>query len=99
MKLVVVREAKRELGKSRRWYDARQPGLGQGLLDDVLNALSRIEINPHIGPRYLNTRFRFHRTNRFPFIIYYFELIDHVCVMAIAHERRRPEYWKRRKPE
>lgn len=99
MKIVVHTHAKAELRKSRRWYDKRQQGLGLDLLDDVEAALTRIDRDPLIGPRVLGTPFRFHRTRRFRFVIYYLELVDHICVMAIAHERRRPGYWRRRKPE
>jgi toxin ParE1/3/4 len=99
MKLVVHQDARAELGKSRRWYEKRQDGLGFQLLDDVRAALSKIEHDPKIGNRYLNTPYRFYRTKQFPYVIYYLELADHVCVMAIAHERRRPGYWRRRKPE
>lgn len=99
MKSVIHQEAKAELRKSREWYERQQEGLGLELLDDVRAALSTIERDPAIGVRYLNTPFMFYRTNRFPYVIYYLELEDHLCVMAIAHERRRPGYWKTRKPE
>ncbi|HEY2411494.1 MAG TPA: hypothetical protein VGI40_04600, partial [Pirellulaceae bacterium] len=58
-----------------------------------------IERNSKIGMRYLETPYRFHRTHTFPYVLYYLELEDHVCIMAIAHEKRRPGYWMRRKPE
>jgi len=98
-KFVVHHEAKAELRKSREWYDSQQPGLGLELLDDLRAALSRIERDPEVGIRYLNTQFRFYRVHRFPFVIYYLSMPDYLCVMAIAHERRRPGYWKKRKPE
>jgi toxin ParE1/3/4 len=65
----------------------------------VQAALSRIDRDPKIGMRYFNTPYRFHRTRTFPYVIYYMELEDHVRVMAIAHEKRWPGYWMRRKPE
>jgi toxin ParE1/3/4 len=68
-------------------------------LDDVQAAFDWIHAHPRLGTRYLNTPFRFHRTKTFPFVVYYLELSDHICIMAIAHERRRPGYWKKRKPE
>jgi toxin ParE1/3/4 len=77
----------------------RQEALGLELLEEVQAALSRIERNPGIGLRYLNIQFRFYRVKRFLYVIYYLELEDHICVMAIAHERRRPDYWTTREPE
>ena len=99
MRLVVHQHAKSELAKSRRWYERRQEGLGLQMLDDVRSALYWIEAHPQLGIRYLNTPFRFCRTKQFPFVVYYLELSDHICIMAIAHERRRPGYWKKREPE
>lgn len=97
--LIVLREAKAELGKSRKWYDKQQTGLGLELVDEVLAALSRIERDPETGPRYLNSQFRFYRVRRFPFVIYYLSTPDIICVMAITHERRRPNYWRNRTPK
>src|SRR5438552_6749463 len=99
MRIVVHQDAKAELQKSRRWYEKHGEGLGFRLLDDVRTALDRIQAQPQIGIRYLTTPFRFYRTNQFPFVVYYLELSDHICIMAIAHERRRQGYWMRRKPE
>jgi toxin ParE1/3/4 len=99
MKCIVHSAAKAELRRSRHWYENRQSGLGFELLDDVFAALETIEEKPRIGMRYLETPYRFHCTSRFPYVLYYLELEDHLCVMAIAHERRRAGYWKRRKPE
>jgi hypothetical protein len=98
MKSELLDEAKRELRKSRQWYDKRQAGLGVELLEEFLDSLAKIERNPKIGIRYLHTDFRFHRMTRFPFVIYYVELVDHICIMTVAHNRRRPAYWMRRKP-
>jgi hypothetical protein len=43
--------------------------------------------------------FRFFRVRRFPFVVYYAELIDAIWVVAIAHGRRRPNYWRKRRRE
>jgi len=99
MRLVVHQDARAELKKSRWWYEKRREGLGFELLDDVRAALATIEGDPTLGIRHLKTPYRFYRTKQFPYVIYYLVLADHICVMAIAHERRRPNYWKRRKPE
>jgi len=99
MKIVVHQLAKADLRKARLWHNRRQAGLGLKLLEDVQSALSRIDRDPKIGMRYLNTAFRFHRTHKFPYVIYYLVSADHVCVMAIAHGRQRQGYWTRRKPE
>jgi len=92
-------QALKELGRARSWHDRVTPGLGDELLDEVLGALDKIERNNSIGVRYEETRFRFYRLKRFSYVIYYECMPDRVRVVAIAHSRRRPGYWKRRKPE
>jgi plasmid stabilization system protein ParE len=97
--LVLQSEAKSELRKARIWYERQQPGLGQQLLGEVLDALDRIERDNLVGLSYENTRYRFYCLHRFPYVIYYECLPDRVRVVAVAHERRRPGYWWRRNPE
>lgn len=97
-RVVVHQEAKAELRKARRWYELQRPGLGYDLLDEVQSGLSKIEADASTGVRYENTRYRFYRLKRFPYLLYFVALHDHVCVVAIAHARRRPGYWRRRKP-
>ena len=36
---------------------------------------------------------------RFPFIIFYLEFETLIWVVAIAHGKRKPDYWKKRKLE
>ena len=98
-RIVLQSEAKAELRKARRWYHKRQPGLGDELLEEVLEALDRIERDNETGMRYEDTGYRFHVLHRFPYVIYYECLPDRVRIVAIAHERRRPGYWKKRKAE
>lgn len=92
-------EADAELALAMDWYDDRQPGFGLELLVEIQRAVAKIEKDPGVGARYRNSRLRFFRVERFPYVIYYRELPDCVWIAAIAHERRRPNYWRKRKPE
>lgn len=92
-------EASAELLDAMDWYDERQYGLGAELMTEVQRAVNKIEHDPGIGARFRNTKFRFYRVDRFPYLVYYQEFLDRVWIVTIAHERRRPGYWKRRKPE
>lgn len=96
---IVHSEARAELDDAVEWYNDRQAGVGQELLDEVLQAIDKLERNPGIGARYRSTDRRFFRLKRFPYVLYYQEFDDHVWIAAIAHARRRPWYWNRRKPE
>lgn len=96
---ILHRGAKKELDKAVAYNNRKRPGLGQGLLDEVLAALGKLESDPGIGARYRNTTRRFYRLKRFRYVIYYAEFEKNIWIAAIAHERRRPGYWRRRKPE
>jgi len=50
---------------------------------------------PARWPRHLGKTRRF-VMRRFPFIVVYRELQDRVEVVAVAHAKRRPGYWKGR---
>lgn len=97
MKRVIIdEEARAELDDAMNWYNERQMGLGLQLQDEVEAAVQRIRHDPMIGARYRNTAYRFYRTKRFPYVLYYLDLPDAIWIAAVAHERRRPGYWKRR---
>jgi toxin ParE1/3/4 len=96
--VIVHREAKEELDEAIGWYNDKQDGLGLDLQEEVETAVARIEHDPGIGARYRNTDFRFYHGKRFPYLLYYLELDNAIWVAAIAHERRRPGYWRKRSP-
>jgi toxin ParE1/3/4 len=99
MKPVIFdREAKAELDDAIGWYNDKQEELGLDLQDEVEKAVARIKRDPGIGARYRNTDFRFYRVKRFPYLLYYLELENAIWIAAVAHERRRPGYWRKRSP-
>jgi hypothetical protein len=36
---------------------------------------------------------------RFSYTIFYLELAEQIWIAAVAHQRRRPGYWRNRMPE
>jgi len=90
------RLAAREYQEARRWYERRRPGLGVEFATETDRAASRIAKYPHRWPVYFE-RFRRVRLRRFPYSLYY-HVVDSslVLVLAVAHGRRRPGYWRRR---
>jgi toxin ParE1/3/4 len=91
--------AKAELFDAVDWYDDKREGLGKELMEEVQQALQYLEIRPHIGPYLGKGPYRFYRVKRFPYLIYYEELEKSIWVVAIAHERRKPGYWRKRTRE
>ena len=94
--VIIQREAATELEEDMAWYEKRQSGLGLDLQAEVEKTVLRLRQDPSRGMRYRNTPYQFIRVKRFPYVVYYRELDDAIWVMAIAHGRRRPGYWKNR---
>ncbi len=101
MNLRVLAEAEDEAQEAARWYEERENGLGFEFLDELSDVLQTIERRPRNFPRVEGigpTReVRRMLLGRFPFKIINEIRTDEVLVLAIAHDRRRPNYWKRRK--
>jgi toxin ParE1/3/4 len=89
-------QAKAELEADVAWYERCRPGLGGQFRSAVEEAVERIRENPQIGSRYGRTRFRYILVRRFPYVVFYSESAQLIRVMAVAHGRRQPGYWRRR---
>jgi toxin ParE1/3/4 len=89
-------QAKAELEETVAWYEQRRAGLGRELQLAVENVVHRICENPKAGSRYGTSRFRYLLVRRFPYVVFYSESKALVRVMAVAHGRRKPGYWKNR---
>lgn len=91
------RKAKVELDSAIAYYEQQRARLGLALETAVEHATQRIQQNLQIGPPYKTTELRYYVLQRFPYIIFYTELEEAIWSVAIAHGRRRPDYWRRRK--
>jgi len=91
------REARAELEEAVAYYERQKPGLGTALLSIVQETVSRIEQNPRLGGRYKATPFRHFLVRRFPYVIFYTERESGLWIVAVAHGKRRPDYWRRRR--
>ncbi|RIK82786.1 MAG: plasmid stabilization protein [Planctomycetota bacterium] len=101
MKLEVDSHAEAELHEAAVWYSRQRSGLGNEFLAEVKDAFSRIREAPARSSQ-LETlpngsRVRRMLLKRFPYSIIYEVKSDTVYVLAVAHVRRRPNYWSRRR--
>lgn len=97
--IIIHSDAKAELDEAVAYYENCRAGLGQDLLSEVEQAIGRIQRNPKQHSVYKDTDFRKCVINRFPFLIFYMELEDSVWIAAVAHSKRRPDYWRNRTVE
>jgi len=88
--------ARRELDEAADFYDAEDPGLGLAFLDAAERAFEQIQAFPESPPISL-APVRTKVLSAFPFSVIYWVTDDEVIiVLALAHHRRRPEYWRGR---
>ncbi|WP_194288922.1 MULTISPECIES: type II toxin-antitoxin system RelE/ParE family toxin [unclassified Nocardioides] len=91
-------EARDELRAARDWYEDAQPGLGEDLIVEVETTIERIVRWPELAPRLLvperSRPVRRAPLRRFPFGLVYVVIEDTLWVLAVAHSRRRPYYWR-----
>jgi toxin ParE1/3/4 len=85
-----------EYRAAHRWYVRRSERAGRRFEDAIEYAIERIAESPSRWP-IIENGYRVVRVARFPYRIYYRVLNpDEVLVVAVAHGRRRLEYWARR---
>jgi toxin ParE1/3/4 len=93
-------EATAEITEAAHYYERRQEDLGLNFEEEVRAALDRIQKNPQLYPLYEEEEgFRKCLIHRFPYAIYSLELDDQIWIAAVAHQKRRPGYWRGRTPE
>ena len=87
--------SREELNEAAAFYEASVPGLGEAFLDDVERAIETVRESPGIGAS-MGRGFRKSILRRFPFTIVYARRDEEIVIVAIAHQRRRPGYWRGR---
>jgi plasmid stabilization system protein ParE len=86
-----------EFSEAVRWYEARRAGLGSEFFDAVAASITLVETNPDIGTT-ISTSGQTRRVlvSRFPYQVVYRPTPTEIVIVAIAHLKRRPQYWKSR---
>lgn len=77
-------------------YDSVKSGLGGEFRAAVREAVARIQAYPQAWHR-LDDSIRRCLVRRFPYAIIYAHDVDDLLVIAVAHMRREPSYWRTRK--
>ncbi len=89
-------EAAEELDAAIAWYEEQEIGLGREFRMEIEYLYELIQVFPGIGSHYQETDLRRVVARRFPYVLYYLDNPDEILVVAIAHGKRRPSYWKHR---
>jgi len=93
-------EAVAELVEAALWYETRQSGLASRFLQEIDQARQAIQSRPLSFPRLANIasdlEIRRALLPRFPYVLVFLELPAEIRVLAVAHAKRRPDYWLNR---
>ncbi len=88
-------EAIAEARAAFEWYRQRSEGVASAFLTELDHAVEHIAETPGRWPFYLQGTRRF-LLRKFPFAIIYREVGETIQLVAVAHGRRKPGYWKDR---
>lgn len=96
----IARQAREEVLEGARRYGERRPELRADFLAAVDDALERVvRYAPHLGtPPGIDPTLGVKRVfmKQFPYSVYFIELSTRFRILAFAHARQRPFYWRDR---
>jgi len=84
-----------EARHAREWYGERSPIAARAFMAELDVAIDCICESPDRWATYLHGTRRY-LMKRFPYLVVYRKLEDKLQVIAVAHGKRKPGYWRRR---
>jgi plasmid stabilization system protein ParE len=88
-------QAWRELEAADDWYRQQSLETSIRFLSAVYDGLESVAQQPQRWPKYFHGTQRF-ILYRFPFSIIYRDELFSISIIAVAHHKRRPGYWRER---
>ncbi|MBU0500089.1 MAG: type II toxin-antitoxin system RelE/ParE family toxin [Gammaproteobacteria bacterium] len=92
MRIIFSVVARQELEDAIRFYDLEFLGLGKRFKREVGKAAKRISDYPEAWSIERGS-VRKCLLHKFPFKLLYSIEVDHIFIIAVAHQHRRPDYW------
>lgn len=97
---LILEEAAEEAVEAIAWYESECPGLGLEFAEAIHQAITAIEedIIPLAPLPLVSARLDAKRLllQKFPYDIVTIERDGNIIVVAIAHQTRKPGYWRKR---
>jgi toxin ParE1/3/4 len=84
--------AEQELLDAVSYYEEQEAGLGLEYLGEVEHAVNFLMRYPEAGAQIRGT-IRHLTLPKFPYSLLYRVLDEQIRVLAVAHHRRKPQYW------
>ena len=98
MRIRLSKSAREELVEAIQYHEREREGIGQALAEDIDRAVRLIAERPMVGSD-IGKGERKYTIDRFRYNVIYRVEEKTVFVLAIAHHRRKPNYWRKRKHE
>ena len=95
LKVALHKDAIVEARVAREWYEAPSVAAAEAFMEELDHIVARIEKYPEGGAPYLEGTRRY-LMRRFPFSVVYREKRRIHQIVAVAHSKRKPGYWKSR---
>ena len=96
MKITFHEAALDEYVAAVRWYERDYPGRGERFVAAIENVLGTIARESDAFPMRLGVRAA--TVHRFPYVLFFTKTGgETVRVLAVAHAKRRPGYWRARR--
>jgi len=89
-------DADRELNDAADYYDRESSGLGSAFLNEVESGFDRVRAYPEAAAE-VARGIRGLILARFPYSLIYEVRDDTIRVLAVAHQCKRPNYWRERR--
>jgi plasmid stabilization system protein ParE len=92
MRVIFSKLAKQELEDAINYYELEFPGLGERFREELIKAITLIAEHPQSWS-IERGEIRKGLLHKFPYKILYSIESDHIFIIAIAHQHRKPDYW------
>jgi len=89
-RVIVRRDAKRDLREAKAWYRNISRALGDDFVEKISDAIELIVERPFAFP-IVHRTFRRILVHRFPYALFYHLADDRIVIVAILHQARDPE--------
>jgi plasmid stabilization system protein ParE len=92
MRVIFTSIARQELEDAVRYYELEYSGLGRRFKEEVKKAALRVANYPNAWSIERGD-VRKCLLHKFPYKLMYSVEEDHILVIAVAHQHRKPDYW------
>ena len=97
--IIYHRKAANEVRTAVAQLNETRDGFGAEFRAALELATGRISQLPKLHSIYKETVYRKCVLSRFPYTLFYGETDEYIIIMAVAHHRRKPDYWLDREME